>query len=47
LVSYTLARNATGATRTGTLTAGGKVLTVTQASVAAPSQPRNPKVKVK
>ena len=46
-VSYTVARNATGAARTGTLTAGGQVLAVTQASVAAPSQPKNLKIKGK
>jgi hypothetical protein len=47
VVSYSVARNATGATRTGQLTAGGQVLTVTQSSVASPSQPKNVKIKVK
>ena len=47
LVSFTLARNSTGAVRTGTVTAGGKALTVTQTSVAPPSQPKNLQVKGK
>jgi hypothetical protein len=47
VVSYSVARNAAGATRTGQLTAGGQVLTVTQPSVPSPSQPKNVKVKVK
>jgi hypothetical protein len=46
-VSYSVARNATGTARAGTLTAGGQVLAVTQASVGAPSQPKNLKIKGK
>ncbi len=45
VVSYSLSRNATGATRTGTVTAGGQPLTVTQASLASPSQPKNLKIR--
>jgi hypothetical protein len=37
-LSYTLSRNVSGAKRTGTLTVGGSVVTVTQDSVARPSQ---------
>jgi hypothetical protein len=44
VVSYSLTRNTTGHARTGTLTAGGQLLTVTQASLAAPLQPRNLKI---
>jgi hypothetical protein len=40
VVSYSVARNAAGATRTGQVTA-------TQPSVPSPSQPKNVKVKVK
>jgi len=47
VVSYSLARNGTGVSRTGSLTAGGQVLTVTQASVASPSQVKNVKIKIK
>jgi hypothetical protein len=39
-VSYSVSRNYSGDTRTGTMTAGGKVVTVTQASVPRPSRPR-------
>jgi hypothetical protein len=37
-LSYTLSRNVSGSKRTGTLTVGGSVVTVTQDSVARPSQ---------
>ena len=43
-ISYTLSRNTSGATRTGTLTAGGLAVTLTQASVPRPSAPRGLRV---
>jgi hypothetical protein len=46
-LSFTLTSNATGAARTGTLTAGGKVVTVTQAAALPPAQPTGVQVIVK
>jgi hypothetical protein len=46
-VNFTLAPNVTGAARIGTLTAGGKVLTVTQAAELPPSQPQGIRIIVK
>jgi hypothetical protein len=45
VVSYALARNMTGASRSAALTAGGEALTVTQASVSAPGQVKNVRIK--
>jgi hypothetical protein len=46
-VSFTLTANVTSAARTGTLTAGGKVVTVTQAAASPPAQPTGVHVIVK
>jgi hypothetical protein len=46
-VSFTMASNATAAARTGTLTAGGKVVTVIQAAELPPARPTGVQVIVK
>ena len=43
-VGYSVLRNSTGQTRTATVSVGGKVLTVTQASVARPAPPKGLKL---
>jgi hypothetical protein len=43
-VGYSVLRNGTGQTRTATVSVGGKVLTVTQASVPRPAAPKGLKV---
>ena len=43
-VSYTVAKNTTSTSRTGTVQAGGKTSTITQGILARPSKPKKPKV---
>lgn len=46
-VAYTLSRNNSGATRMGTITVGGRDLTLTQASMPRPSPPKGIKLTTK
>lgn len=45
-LSYTVQKNTTGSSRTGTIQAGGKTATITQAAPVRPSAPKKPRVTV-